>query len=58
MDTKSISEQFLDGGGRGNSLFKNPSGHIFNWVTLWRNGRASDLRSRGREIDPRPGVAA
>jgi len=24
----------------------------------WRNGRASDLRSRGREFDPRPGAAA
>ena len=24
-------------------------------VAWWRNGRASDLRSRGREFDPRPG---
>ena len=27
-------------------------------VVRWRNGRASDLRSRGREFDPRPGAAA
>ena len=27
-------------------------------VAWWRNGRASDLRSRGREFDPRPGAAA
>ena len=25
------------------------------WVAWWRNGRASDLRSRGREFDPRLG---
>jgi len=24
-------------------------------VAWWRNGRTSDLRSRGREFDPRPG---
>jgi len=24
-------------------------------MAWWRNGRASDLRSRGREFDPRPG---
>jgi len=27
-------------------------------VAWWRNGRASDLRSRGREFDSRPGAAA
>jgi len=27
-------------------------------VAWWRNGRASDLRSRGREFDLRPGAAA
>jgi len=26
-------------------------------VAWWRNGRASDLRSRGREFDSRPGAA-
>ena len=28
---------------------------IWLWVAWWRNGRASDLRSRGREFDSRPG---
>ena len=27
-------------------------------MAWWRNVRASDLRSRGREFDPRPGAAA
>jgi len=39
------------------------SAHICSYssypgLAWWRNGRASDLRSGGREFDPRPGAAA
>ena len=37
---------------------KSPHRYVVAWVAWWRNGRASDLRSRGREFDPRPGAAA
>jgi len=49
-------------------LYKRPLSVVHNYVkrvykkltvnhevAWWRNGRASDLRSRGREFDPRPG---
>jgi len=48
---RQISCQFIQAV-RFKSVISSNSSH--HWATSWRSGRTSDLRSRGREFDPRP----